>query len=133
MATALYMAKLSNAVLETLPQEGRLLLARGVAVSFPRQRMAEARYRYWRMVLDNATPYRNVPDEDKSALMAHIVSHTRQNMAALHERQTRLTRQANKRLVESSGLDPQLKRLFVEALRSDPHTAKLVDAVELEA
>ena len=133
MATALYLAKLSNAVLEAVPQEGRLLLEAGVKAAWPPGRVVETRLAYWRTVLAEAAPYRSVSQRDKDALYAHLAANTRENLLALHERQQRLTRQANKRIVEECGLDPSLKRAFVEALRADPYSAALVEAVELAA
>jgi hypothetical protein len=131
MATALYLAKLSNVVLDTLPDEGRHLLQAGIRAAWPRSRVVETRLEYWRRVLDEATPYASVPREDKDALFAHIRVKTAENLRSLHALQERLTRQANKRLVEECGLDPAMKRIFVETLRRDVYTAPLVDAVEL--
>lgn len=133
MATALYLAKLSNAVLEAVPEEGRLLLKAGVRAAWPPGRVVETRLAYWRTVLDEAAPYRSVPQRDKDALYAHLKARTEGNLLALHERQQRLTRQANKRIVEECGLDPELKAAFVDALRADPYSAALVEAVELAA
>jgi hypothetical protein len=133
MATALYLAKLSNRVLEAVPEEGRLLLKAGVRAAWPRGRVVETRLAYWRTVLDEAAPYSSVSKRDKDALFGHLTARTQGNLLALHERQQRLTRQANKRIVEECGLSPELKRTFVDALRADPYSAALVEAVDLAA
>ena len=54
------------------------------------------------------------------------------SLQTLHERQARLTRQANKRIVEEAGLTPELRKLFVEIMRSDPAYAATVDAVTVD-
>jgi hypothetical protein len=133
MATALYMARLSNAVLDAVPDEGRILLKAGVKAAWPPGRVVDTRLAYWRTVLKEARPYQDVPKQDKDALYAHIAANTARNLLALHERQQRLTRQANKRIVEECGLPLDLKRTFIDALRSDPYSASLVEAVELPA
>lgn len=131
MATALYLAKLSDDVLGTLPESSRLFLKAAVKAAWPPGRVVDTRLSYWRAVLDEATPFRGVPQEDKDALFQHIQARTEDNLLALHARQQKLTRQANKRIVEEAGLPLEVKRAFVDALRADPYSAALVEAVEL--
>ena len=118
-------------MLVTLPEEGRWLLKAGVKAAWPPGRTVETRLAYWRAVLDEATPFQGVPDEDKDALYDHIRDRTEGNLLALHARQEKLTRQANKRIVEECGLPLELKHAFIDALRDDPYSAALVEAVEL--
>ncbi len=131
MATSMYLAKLSNEVLDTVPDEGKALVQAAIHAAWPKSRTVETRLRYWKTILDEAAPYRAVPQHDKDALYAHIEERTARNLLALHARQAQLTRQANKKLVEQCGLDAATKRLFVETLRADPYTAPLVDAVQV--
>jgi len=133
MATALNIAKYSNEVLESLPYESRLIFRAAIKAAYPKGRMTKYRLAYWRHVLDEAVIYRDIPREEKEALFAHITDRTHANLQHLHDLQTRLTRQANKRIVEECGLTPELKQLFVDELRSDPIYKNLVDAVDLEA
>ncbi|MES2639074.1 MAG: hypothetical protein V4850_06310 [Myxococcota bacterium] len=132
MATSLNLAKLSSAVLETLPRDNKLLFRLAVQAAFPRGRSADYRLVYWRKVLDESTIYADVPKEERDALFVHMESRIEANLQTLHERQARLTRQANKRIIEECGLSPEMKRLFVDVMRSDPAYAATVDAVRLE-
>ncbi len=131
MATALYLARLSDAVLGTLPETSRLFLQAAVKAAWPPGRVVGTRLQYWRTALDEALPFQSVSRDDKDALFAHIEARTADNLLALHARQQKLTRQANKRIVEEAGLPLSVKRAFVEALRADPYSAALVEAVEL--
>lgn len=131
MATALWIAKYANDVLESTPWESRALFRAAVHAAWPDGRMAETRAAYWRTVLDEAAPFRRLAAADRESLYAHVEHNIHANLQDLHERQKRLTRQANKRLVEECGLPLHLKRAFVEELRRDPVHRTLVDAVEL--
>ncbi len=133
MATALWIARLANDVLDTAPVESRTLFRAAVHAAWPRGRMADSRIGYWRTVLDEAPIFAGIPASDRAALLAHVAHNTRAGLMKLHERQDRLTRQANKRIVEECGLPLRLKQVFVDTLRADPATAPLVDAVELPA
>jgi hypothetical protein len=133
MATSLYLAKLSNVVLETVPVESRALFAAAVHASWPVQRQVENRVGYWKAVLHEAPIYSDVSRAEKADLLQHIRSQTEANLHALHPRQAQLTRQANKRIVEACGLSPEYKAIFVDLLRKDPLHASLVDAVDLDA
>ena len=131
MATSLWIAKHANEVLDQVPHESRTLVKAAARAAWPPGRMAESRIGYWRAVLDQAPIYANVPAEERRALLAHVAEHTRQGLSSLHARQESLTRQANKRIVEECGLPLPLKQAFIDALRADPATAPLVDAVQL--
>ncbi|MDP2309647.1 MAG: hypothetical protein Q8P18_26745 [Pseudomonadota bacterium] len=132
MATSLNLARLSSAVLEALPRDNKLLFRLAVQAAFPRGRSADYRLTYWRRVLNESTIYADIPKAERDALYAHMESRIGVNLQSLHERQARLTRQANKRIVEECGLSPDMKRLFVDVLRSDPAYAATVDAVRLD-
>ncbi len=132
MATSLNLARLSSAVLESLPKDNRFLFRMAVQAAFPKGRSADYRLVYWRQVLDQATIYADIPKPERDALYAHMESRIHANLQSLHERQARLTRQANKRIVEECGLSPEMKRLFVDVMRSDAAYAATVDAVKLD-
>lgn len=131
MATALWIARYANQVLETAPQESRALFKAAVHAAWPPGRMEQTRIAYWRTVLDEALPFRDLPHPEREALFEHVAANIRANLHDLHERQKRLTRQANKRIVEECGLPLELKRIFVAELRRDPVHRTLVDSVEL--
>jgi hypothetical protein len=132
MATSLNLARLSNQVLDSLPNDNRTLFRLAVQAAFPKGRSADYRLVYWRRVLDESTIFADIPPEEKDALHQHMGERIQSNLQGLHERQTRLTRQANKRIVEECGLSPELKRAFVEFMRADPAYAATVDAVRLD-
>lgn len=131
MATSLHLARLSNQVLDTLPRDNRILFGRAVRAAFPKGRSAQYRLDWWRRVLDEATIYEDIPREAREELYQHLERRVNENLHDLHALQTRLTRQANKRIVEECGLSPAMKALFVEIMRSDPAYAATVDAVRL--
>lgn len=133
MATSLHLARLSNEVLNTVPRDNRLLFGMAVNAAFPRGRSVRYRLDWWRRVLDTSTVYADIPAAEKEDLYRHLASRIEPNLRTLHDVQARLTRQANKRIVEESGLSPAMKRLFVDILRKDPAYAATVDAVELPA
>ena len=133
MATSLWIARLANEVLDEASFESRTLVRAAAQAAWPRGRMAESRIGYWRTVLAEAPIFQDVPRPLRAELLAFVAANTEQGLRVLHARQEGLTRQANKRIVEECGLPPHLKRCFVEALRADPATAPLVDAVELPA
>lgn len=133
MATSLNLARLSTAVLETLPKDNALLFKAACEACFPHGRSAEYRISYWRRVLDTARIYQDIPAEEKRALVQHMERRLAANLQGLHELQARLTRQANKRIVEEAGLSPAMKRIFVEHMRGDPAYAATVDAVQIDA
>ena len=58
-----------------------------------------------------------IEKEDKDHLFSHISSNITNSLQQLHERQTKLTRQANKKIVELAGLSPKMKHCFVDTLR----------------
>lgn len=132
MATSLHLAALSTQVLDTLPRDDLLVFRMAVQAAFPKGRSAAYGLSYWRRVLDEATVFADLAKEERDALYAHLVARTAANLAALHDVQTRLTRQANKRIVEECGLSPALKRAFVTIMREDPAYAATVDAVRLD-
>ena len=132
MATSLNLVRLSTQVLESLPNDNRMLFRAAVRAAFPKGRSSEYRLRYWRTVLDEATIYADIPKPDRDALYQHMEARIDANLQTLHERQARLTRQANKRIVEEAGLTPELRKLFVEIMRSDPAYAATVDAVTVD-
>ena len=131
MATALYIAKLSNVILDTVPSDNRLLFKMAIRAAWPKHRMFNYRLRYWASAIQSPV-FNDISLKNKHALLAHIKTHTFHNLLKLHHRQTRLTRQANKRIVEECGLSSELKKLFVETLRKEPSHAPLVDAVSLD-
>lgn len=133
MATSLWLAKLSNDVLDTVPYESRTLVKAAAAAAWPKGRMAESRVDYWRQVLEEAPIYQDIAKPERAELLEHVRRNTEAGLAKLHFRQEQLTRQANKRIVEECGLPLHLKRAFVGALRKDPATAPMVEAVELPA
>jgi hypothetical protein len=133
MATSLNLARLSTAVLDTVPRDNLLLFRLAVQAAFPRGRSANYRLDYWRRVLDESTIYADIPKVERDALYQHMTERIQANLQTLHERQTRLTRQANKRIVEECGLSPAMKRAFVDILRADPAYAATVDAVKFDA
>lgn len=130
MATALYIARLSNQILDKTPHDSRLLFELAIRAAWPKDRMWEYRVRYWTAAL-SAPIFSSIPSADRNALLAHIKTHTAASLTKLHPRQTRLTRQANKRIVEQSGLSPKMKRVFVHILRQNEQHAPLVEAVNL--
>jgi hypothetical protein len=132
MATSLNLARLSNDVLDTVPRDNRLLFRAAVKAAFPPGRSSTYRLAYWRNVLDTSTIYADIPKEEKESLYRHLEDRITANLQALHDVQTRLTRQANKRIVEDCGLSPAMKREFVDVMRRDPAYAATVDAVRLE-
>lgn len=131
MATALYIARLSNEILDKVPNDSRLLFELAIRAAWPKNRMWEYRVQYWSNALE-APIFDDLSRPDKQALLAHIKTHTAASLRQLHPRQMRLTRQANKRIIEESGLSPKMKRLFVQILRKDDQHAPLVDAVQLD-
>ncbi|MCB9765137.1 MAG: hypothetical protein H6739_35515 [Alphaproteobacteria bacterium] len=131
MATALYIARLSTEVLDTLPRESQFLFKMAVKAAFPANRQADYRLSYWKTVLDEAVIFQDIPRAERDALFDHITTRTHANLTHLHDRQTHLTRQANKRIIEECALSPEFKRLFVAQMRKDPVYKNLVDAVEL--
>lgn len=133
MGTSLWMARLSNEVLDTAPIESRTLFKAAIQAAWPKGRMAESRIGYWRKVLDEAPIFQTIPREERASLLAHVARNTENGLTRLHARQEQLTRQANKRIVEECGLPLALKRVVVDTLRSDPATAPFVDAVVLPA
>jgi hypothetical protein len=133
MATSLNLARLSAAVLDSLPKDNRLIFRMAVQAAFPRGRSADYRLTYWRQALDEAAIYADIPKPEKDALYEHMCARIDANLHSLHDRQARLTRQANKRIVEECGLSPDMKRLFVDLMRRDPAYAATVDAVRLDA
>lgn len=133
MATSLNLARLSNDVLESLPRDNILLFKLACQAAFPRGRSSSYRLTYWRSVLDEAVIYADIPAVEREQLYAHLVARCAANLESLHEVQTRLTRQANKRIIEDCGLPPKLKRVFVDHMRGDPAYASTVDAVDVES
>ncbi|MCB9792491.1 MAG: hypothetical protein H6741_07150 [Alphaproteobacteria bacterium] len=131
MATAFYLAKLTGEVFDELPDESRLMIDLAVRAAFPPNRSADYRLWYWRQALDEAVIFKGVPKPELEALYAHMVERTHANLGHLHALQERLTRQANKRIIEEAGLSPAFKRAFLERMRQDPLYRPLVDAVEL--
>lgn len=131
MATSLHLARLSTQVLDTLPRDNRLLFTAAVQAAFPKGRSARYRLDWWRRVLDESTIYADIPAEEREDLYRHLEARIDANLRGLHQLQTRLTRQANKRIIEECGLSPEMKRLFVDILRKDPAYAATIDAVEL--
>lgn len=131
MATALQLARLSNQVLETAPRDNRLLFRQAVSAAFPPGRSADYRMVFWRRTLHQAEPFRSVPRTERDALLNHMQRRLDAQLRAPHPLQTRLTRQANKRIVEDCGLSPELKRLFVQHLRQDPAYAATLDGLEM--
>lgn len=131
MATSLHLARLSNQVLDTLPRDNRVIFRAAVQAAFPKGRSTGFKLDWWRRVLDTSSIYANIPAEERDDLYRHLCARVEANSASLHQLQSRLTRQANKRIVEECGLSPELKRLFVDIMRSDPAYAATVDAVEL--
>lgn len=131
MATSLNLARLSAQVLETLPRDNAFLFERAVRAAFPHGRSTHFRLNFWRRVLDEAEVYSDIPKPEKDALFAHMSARIEANLQSLHTVQTRLTRQANKRIVEECGLSPAMKRIFVDVMRADPAYAATIDAVVL--
>lgn len=132
MATSLNLTRLSTSVLDTLPKDNRIVFKAACEACFPHGRSAEYRLSYWRRVLDQARIYADVSSADKEALYKHLGQRLNANLESLHEIQGRLTRQANKRIVEECGLSPDMKRIFVQHMRADPAYSATVDAVQLE-
>ncbi len=131
MATSLNLARLSTSVLDTVPKDNLLVFKAACQAAFPRGRSADYRLSYWKRVLDESTLYADIPAENKQALYQHLETRISANLTGLHELQTRLTRQANKRIIEDCGLSPAMKRVFLEHMRADPAYAATVDAVRL--
>jgi hypothetical protein len=118
-------------VLDSLPRDNRRLFGAAVKAAFPPGRSANYRLDWWGRVLEESTIYADIPKADRDDLYRHLEARCDANLQTLHQVQTRLTRQANKRIVEECGLSPEMKRLFVEIMRADPAYASTVDAVEL--
>jgi len=131
MATSLNLARLSTTLLDALPKDNRLLFEMAVNACFPTGRSHYYPISYWRKVLDTAAVYEDVPTHAKAELLRHMEARLTANISHLHQVQIPITRQANKRIVEESGLSLPMKRLFVEILRRDPAYACTIDAVEL--
>ena len=131
MATALHIARLSNVILDSLNWESQTLFKASIHAAWPKARQSEYRITYWKTALYQGNIFTSISKEEKDLLFAHISQNIRQNLQHLHERQTRLTRQANKKIVELCGLSPRLKKCFVETLRQDQVLANLVDTVKL--
>jgi hypothetical protein len=133
MATSLHLARLSSQVLDTLPKDNLRVFQAACQAAFPHRRSAAYRLSYWRKVLDESTIYADVPKPARERLYRHLEARIGPNLEALHDLQTRLTRQANKRIVEECGLSPAMKRAFVAHMRADSAYAATVDAVDLDA
>lgn len=133
MATSLILARLSSQVLDTLPKDNRAVFTAAVQAAFPRGRSAEYRLDFWRRIVRNADVFADVPIAEREELLRHMEARTPVKLSELHQIQARLTRHANKRIVEEAGLSPELRRLFVTLMRKDPAYAATVDAVELDA
>lgn len=131
MATSLNLARYSTAVLDTLPKDNALLFEMAVNACFPSGRSHLYAISYWKRVLDGASIYADVPAYRKAELLRHMEARLQANLSHLHQVQIPITRQANKKIVEESGLSAPMKRLFVEILRRDPAYACTIDAVEL--
>lgn len=131
MATALHIARLSKEILGTTSWESRRLFKLAVDLAWPKDRMAAYRLQYWRTAFYAGNVFKDIPRLEKDSLYAHISANTKRNLLQLHHRQEQLTRQANKKIVEMAALSPELKKIFVEALREDQVHQNLVDAVEL--
>lgn len=131
MATSLHLARLSTTVLDTLPRDNRAVFGAAVQAAFPQGRSARYRLDFWGRVLREADVFADIPAEEREELLRHMEARTPGRLSELHQVQTRLTRQANKRIVEESGLSPAMKRMFVDLLRRDPAYAATVDAVRL--
>ena len=131
MATALYIAQLSNQILNKVPNDSRILFELAIRAAWPKDRMWEYRIRYWKSALSSPI-FGSISKADKNALLAHIKTHTAASLTKLHPRQERLTRQANKRIVEQSGLSNKMKKHFVEILRQNEQHAPLVEAVQIQ-
>lgn len=131
MATALHISRLSKEILGSTNWESRRLFKLAVDLAWPKNRMAEYRLQYWRTAFYGGNIFQNISDTEKDALFAHIAANTKKNLLHLHHRQEKLTRQANKKIVEMADLTPDLKQIFINSLREDPVHANLVDAVEL--
>lgn len=131
MATALHIARLSKEILGTTNWESRRLFKLAVDLAWPKNRMAEYRMQYWRTAFYEGNVFADIPKVQKDSLYTHIAANTKKNLLHLHHRQEKLTRQANKKIVEMAALSPDLKKIFVDSLREDPVHRNLVDAVEL--
>ncbi len=131
MATSLNLARLSTQVLDTLPKDNLLVFKAACEAAFPHKRSAAYRLTYWRKVLDEATIFASLPRAVRDGLYRHLEARIGDNLSELHALQTRLTRQANKRIVEECGLSPAMKRVFVDHMRADAAYAATVDAVSL--
>ncbi len=131
MATSLNLAKYSTAVLETLPKDNALLFSMAVNACFPTGRSHLYAISYWKRVLDEATVFADIPAHRKAELLRHMEARLQSNLSHLHQVQIPITRQANKKIVEESGLSAPMKKLFVEILRRDPAYACTIDSVEL--
>ncbi len=131
MATSLNLARLSTQVLDTLPRDNAVLFKAACEACFPHGRSAEYRMSYWRRVLAQSRIFADLRPEERASLLSHMEQRIGANLQGLHELQARLTRQANKRIVEECGLSPAMKRIFVEHMRADPAYAATVDAVQL--
>ena len=104
MATALYIARLSNQILDKTPHDSRLCLK---TASDPLGPKTECRIP--RPLLDKCTLCPHIQFHSKrrsKRLIGPHQNHTAASLTKLHPRQTRLT-QANKRIVEQSGLSPK--------------------------
>lgn len=130
MATALNIARLSAVILDDLPNDSRLLFKMALKAAWPTNRMWDYRVQYWSAALESPI-FETIHTAEKNALLAHVRTHTAATLKSLHPRQKRLTRQANKRIVESCGLSPEMKKLFVHILRQDEQHAPLVEAVNV--
>lgn len=131
MATSLHLARLSTQVLDTLPRDNRAIFGAAVRSAFPPGRSAHYRLDWWRRVLDESTIYADIPKEERDDLYRHLQARCEANLSALHQVQSKLTRQANKRIVEECGLSPEMKQLFVDIMRADPAYAATVEAVTI--
>jgi len=133
IASAQHLARLANPILDAVPQENQFLFRLAMERLWPRGRVVDYRASYWRRCLAHATVFASVPSEDREALADHIERQLPRSLAALHPLQETLVAKTNRRMVEESGLSPELKREFVGFLRADPTQASVVSSVRIEA
>jgi hypothetical protein len=129
IATSQHLARVSADLLDAIPQENKVLFRLAVSRLFPSGRMEQYRLAFWRDVLFRSRAFAGLDVAGRDSLWAHIETRSRINLEKLHPLQETLVHKANKRIVEEAGLNPELKRLFVDILRADRAYAPTVESV----
>ena len=133
IATAQHLCRLANPLLDSVPQENRVLFRLAMERLWPRGRVVAYRVGFWRACLFDSAIFADVPAAERRALLQHVEGNITRNLQTLHPVQESLVAKSNRRIVEECGLSPELKREFVAFLRSDPAQSAVVSTVRVPA